>query len=131
MVHPRIEEQLGLSQPVYVFELDAAALQQRQLPKYQPVSKFPAIRRDLALLVNRDVLSIVLENAVKKAATPQLMSYHLFDVYVGKGIADDQKSVALSLIFQDLSRTLEDMEINRMVDAVVASLRDEAGAVLR
>jgi phenylalanyl-tRNA synthetase beta chain len=131
MVHPQIEEKLDLGQPVYVFELDMAALAQRALPKYQAVSKFPAIRRDLALLVERDVLAAALENAVKKAAIPQLVSYYLFDVYAGTGIPEDQKSIALSLIFQDFSRTLEDAEINRMVDAVVASLRDEVGAALR
>jgi phenylalanyl-tRNA synthetase beta chain len=131
MLHPEIEERLGFGQPVYVFELDAGLLLQRALPKYTPVSKFPAIRRDLALLVGQDVLAVALSHAIKKAAEPQLLSYYLFDVYSGKGIPDGQKSIALSLIFQDISRTLEDAEINRMVDAIVASLRDEAGAVLR
>jgi phenylalanyl-tRNA synthetase beta chain len=131
MLHPEIEERLGFGQPVYVFELDAGLLLQRALPKYTPVSKFPAIRRDLALLVGQDVLAVALSHAIKKAAEPQLLSYYLFDVYSGKGIPDGQKSIALSLIFQDFSRTLEDAEINRMVDAIVASLRDEAGAVLR
>ena len=59
------------------------------------------------------------------------MSYYLFDVYTGKGIPEGQKSVALSLILQDFSRTLEDAEINRIVDAVVASLKEDVGAVLR
>lgn len=131
MLHPRLEETLGLEQPVYLFELDMGVLAQRTLPKYQPVSRFPAIRRDLALLVRADVLAVALENAVKKAAVPQLVSYYLFDVYAGKGIPEGQKSVALSLILQDSSRTLEDAEINRIVDAVIASLQDEVGAVLR
>lgn len=131
MLHPVLEEKLGIAQPVYLFELDLSLLAQRVLPKYQAVSKFPAIRRDLALLVKKDVLAIALENAVKKAATPQLVSYYLFDVYTGKGIPEDQKSVALSLILQDATRTLEDAEINRMVDTIVASLQEEVGAVLR
>ncbi len=131
MLHPRIEEKLGLAQPVYLFELDMGLLAQRILPKYQAVSKFPAIRRDLALLVRDDVLAVALENAVKKAAIPQLVSYYLFDVYVGKGIPEGQKSVALSLILQDFSRTLEDAEINQIVDAVVTALQEEVGAVLR
>lgn len=131
MLHPKLEERLGLNQPVYLFELDMAALAQRELPKYQAVSRFPAIRRDLALLVREDVLSVGLENALKKAAIPQLVSYYLFDVYAGKGIPEGQKSVALSLILQDFSRTLEDAEINRIVDAIIASLQEEVGAVLR
>jgi phenylalanyl-tRNA synthetase beta chain len=131
MLHPRIEDKLGLAQPVYLFELDMVLLEQRSLPKYKAVSKFPAIRRDLALVVGKDVLAVALENAVKKAAAPQLVSYYLFDVYAGKGIPEGQKSVALSLILQDFSRTLEDAEINQVVDSIVASLQDEVGAVLR
>ncbi|MBU0656555.1 MAG: phenylalanine--tRNA ligase subunit beta [Gammaproteobacteria bacterium] len=130
-LHPRIEEKLGLEQPVYLFEVDLGLLTQRTLPKYQAISRFPAIRRDLALLVKQDVLAVALENAVKKTAIPQLVSYYLFDVYSGKGIPDGQKSVALSLILQDFSRTLEEAEINRIVDAVIASLQKEVGAVLR
>lgn len=131
MLHPKIEAQLGLEQPVYVFELNMQLLMQRALPKYQAVSKFPAIRRDLALLVRDDALAVALENAVEKTAIPQLVSYYLFDVYTGKGIPEGQKSVALSLILQDFSRTLEDTEINQIVDTIVTSLQDEVGAVLR
>ncbi|MEB4592256.1 phenylalanine--tRNA ligase subunit beta [Candidatus Thiothrix sp. Deng01] len=131
MLHPRIEEKLGLEQPVYLFELDMRLLAQRILPKYQAISRFPAIRRDLALLVREDVLAVALENAVRKAAVPQLVSYYLFDVYSGKGIPEGRKSVALSLILQDFSRTLEDAEINRIVEGVVASLQEEVGATLR
>lgn len=68
---------------------------------------------------------------MKKTAIPQLMSYYLFDVYTGKGIPEGQKSVALSLIIQDATRTLEDAEVNRIVDTVITSLQDEVGAVLR
>lgn len=131
MLHPQLEEKLGLEQPVYLFELDMTWLMQRVLPKYQAISRFPAIRRDLALLVNKDVLASALEQAVQKVAVPQLIGWNLFDVYTGKGIAEEQKSVALSLILQDFSRTLEDAEVNRIVETVIASLQDEVGAVLR
>ncbi|MFN3786341.1 MAG: phenylalanine--tRNA ligase subunit beta, partial [Thiothrix sp.] len=131
MLHPTLEERFALSQPVYVFELDLALLAKRALPRYQAVSKFPAIRRDLALLVRENVLAAALDNAVKKAAVPQLIAYYLFDVYTGKGIPEGQKSVALSLILQDASRTLEDAEINQIVAGVVTSLQQEVGAVLR
>ena len=93
--------------------------------------KFPAIRRDLALVVNKDVLAVALENAVQNAAAPQVIAWNIFDVYTGKGIADEQKSVALSLTLQDATRTLEDAEVNGMVDAIVASLQEAVGAVLR
>ncbi len=131
MLHPQIEEKLGLTQPVYLFELDMAYLSQRQLPTYKSISKFPAIRRDLALVVDKDVLATALDNAVRKVAAPQVIAWNIFDVYTGKGVAENQKSLALSLILQDFSRTLEDVEINRIVDTVIASLQEEVGAVLR
>lgn len=131
MLHPTLEGRLGLDQPVFLFELDWAALAKRAVPQYQAISKFPTIRRDLAFLVREDVLAAALENAVQKAAIPQLLSYSFFDVYIGKGVPQGQKSVALSLILQDNSRTLEDAEVNAMVSKVIASLEGEVGAVLR
>lgn len=130
-LHPRIEEKLGLEQPVYLFELEMAPLAKRELPKYAAVSRFPAIRRDLALLVDADVLSVALDNAVRKVATAQVVSWNVFDIYVGDGIPSGKKSVALSLLLQDSERTLEDAEVNQVVESVVASLQDEVGAVLR
>ena len=82
-------------------------------------------------MVIKDVLAVALENAVQNAAAPQVIAWNIFDVYTGKGIADEQKSVALSLTLQDATRTLEDAEVNGMVDAIVASLQEAVGAVLR
>ena len=131
VLHPRIEAKLGLEQSVYLFELNLDALLERKLPKYEAVTKFPSIRRDLALLVERSVLSSALDQAIAKVAPPQLVKWNVFDVYTGKGIEEHQKSVALSLILQDFSRTLEDNEVNRIVEAVIASLHSETGATLR
>lgn len=130
-LHPRIEMKLGLDQRVFLFEIDLDALLTRSLPTYQAVSKFPAIRRDLALVVDDSVLALALENAIKKVAPPSLIKWNIFDVYTGEGLESGKKSIALSLILQDYSRTLEDAEVNQIVDDVVASLQNETGAVLR
>lgn len=130
-LHPALEAKLGLGQDVFLFELDLKALQGRRLPVYQAVSKFPMIRRDLALVMDRSVLAIALDQAIAQVAPPSLIHWEIFDVYTGKGIAEQQKSVAISLILQEPSRTLEDTEITRIVGEVVASLQDKTGATLR
>lgn len=130
-LHPSLEAQLGLTQDVFLFELDMSALTGRRLPKYEAVTRFPTIRRDLALLVNKPVLAIALEQAIARVAPPQLVKWQVFDVYTGQGVAEHQKSVAVSLILQDSSRTLEDSEVNRIVGDVVASLHEQTGATLR
>lgn len=130
-LHPRIEAKLGLDQSVYLFELDMDALEDRKLPEYQAVAKFPGIRRDLALVVDKSVLASALDQAISKVAPEQLIRWTIFDVYTGAGVEEHQKSVALSLILQDFSRTLEDHEVNQIVENVVASLHENTGATLR
>lgn len=130
-VHPRLEKQLNLSQTVFVFELDLAYLQNKQLPKYETVSKFPAIRRDLALLADETVLASALSHAIAKVAPKQVINWNVFDVYAGEGLGEGKKSIALNLILQDASRTLEDAEVNEIVATVVDALEQETGATLR
>ncbi len=130
-LHPRIEAKLGLDQSVYLFELDMAALADRKLPEYQAVARFPGIRRDLALVVDKSVLASALDSAIQAVAPEQLIRWNIFDVYTGAGVEEHQKSVALSLILQDFSRTLEDQEVNQIVEKIVASLHENTGASLR
>lgn len=130
-LHPRLEDALGFGQDVLLFEIDWATLQQRALPNYQAVTKFPAIRRDLALVLDKTVLASAIDQAISKVAPSYLTRWNIFDVYTGAGVAENQKSVAVSLILQDSSRTLEDSEVNRTIDTIVASLREATGATLR
>ncbi|MGY1459202.1 MULTISPECIES: phenylalanine--tRNA ligase subunit beta [unclassified Luteimonas] len=124
-LHPRLQQALGLDHAVVAFELDLAALVMRDLPRAQPLSKFPSVRRDLAFIVADNVAWRALEATASAAAGPFLRSLRLFDVYAGKGVETGFKSVAMGLILQDDSRTLTD----RDVDAVVASVTDAvAGA---
>lgn len=134
-LHPRAQKQFGLSQPVYVFELDLSMMMDKKVPEYSQLSRYPSIRRDLALVVDDSITAAsierVIEKVVKKEAISQLIDYTLFDVYSGEGLEKGKKSIALGLILQDFSRTLEEAEINHSVDLIVASLSLELGAVLR
>ena len=134
-LHPKVQKQLGLSQSVFVFELDLGMMYDKKIPAYQAVSKYPSIRRDLALVVDEAIetnaLSDAIDNVVEQKSISQLLSHTVFDVYTGEGLEKGKKSIALGLILQDFSRTLEDAEINIYVDLIVKSLFNETGAILR
>ena len=99
--------------------------------QYKEVPKFPAVRRDLALLVNQDVKYNQIEAIVKKVEKKLLKAVNLFDVYEGKGVAEGKKSYAISMIFQDENRTLTDKIIDKSVKKMVYVLEKELGASLR
>lgn len=130
-MHPRLEKTLGINQTVFLFELDLTALQKKRLPAYQAVSRYPSIRRDLALVVDAPISALMIEKTVKQASIPQLIQYTVFDVYTGDGVEKGRKSVALSLILQDFSRTLEENKINGAIDQVVDLLKTTLNASLR
>lgn len=98
---------------------------------YTELAKFPAVRRDLALLVDKEVKYSSLETAVSKADKKLIKSINLFDVYEGKGIASDKKSYAISINFQDENRTLTDKIIDKVIKKVIWILENELGAKLR
>lgn len=130
-LHPQIQQELGINQSVYLFEIEQSALAEARLPAFDPLSKFPEVRRDLALLVARETTADALLGGVKAAAGEHLVDLKVFDVYTGKGIDAERKSIALGLTYQHPSRTLTEEEINSSVDAVVKRLEDELGASLR
>jgi len=130
-LHPRLEKEFGLSQSVFLFELDLGYVSKKSLAAYEKVSRFPSIRRDLALIVDQAVTASAIENCLDSAGIDILKSSRVFDVYEGVGVDDGQKSLALGLIFQDFSRTLEDGDINSSVDELVQLLEKQTGAVLR
>ncbi len=98
---------------------------------YKELAKFPAVRRDLALLVDKGITYAKIEAAVKKADKKLLKSVNLFDVYEGKGIPSDKKSYAISMSFQDENRTLTDKIIDKSVKKAIWILENEFGAKLR
>ena len=99
--------------------------------KLKEISKFPSVRRDLAIIVDEAVPLAVLQENVTVSASGLLSELRVFDVYRGPGIDLGRKSVALGLILQDSSRTLTDVEADAVVTAVVARLRDLLSAAIR
>jgi phenylalanyl-tRNA synthetase beta chain len=130
-VHPELQRRLDLRRPAFVFELDVEAVAPSVRRKAAPVSRYPSVRRDIAVVVTRDVSAARLEACVRQAAAETLVDFRLFDVYHGEGIDSNKKSVALGLTFQNPTRTLTEGEINALMDAVVGALEKDLGARLR
>lgn len=131
LLHPRVQEQLELHEPVYLFELALDLLITGSLPEFTALSKFPEVRRDIAIIVDRDVLSGHIRACILENAGNWLQDLKLFDVYQGKGIDPNRKSIALGLTFQHPSRTLTDDDVNNSVDRIVELLQDRYKASLR
>ncbi|PSJ47883.1 phenylalanine--tRNA ligase subunit beta [Zobellella endophytica] len=130
-VHPSLLRKLGLKSQAYVFEVELTALTERAVPDAGDISRFPANRRDLALVVELSVAAGDILDLVRKVGGDQLVGINLFDVYQGQGIADGKKSLALSLVLQDTQRTLEEKEIADTVARIVSALSVEFNASLR
>lgn len=130
-LHPAVARALGLEQAAYVFELNLDLLQQARLPAFHELSKFPAIRRDIAIVVD-EAVSAAQVQACAAGAAPELVRHvQLFDVYRGKGVDSGRKSLALGLTLQASSRTLTDEEVTAALDQVVGTLQQQLGATLR
>ena len=130
-LHPKIQAELGIPTAVYLFHVNVDKIVASKLPKFEEVSKFPEVRRDLAFFVDNSVQAGDLLNLAKAVAGDQLINLKLFDVYHSKDVENKGKSVALGLTFQHSSRTLTDEEINLAIDRVVSELGIKFKAELR
>lgn len=130
-LHPQLVSQLGLTSVPLLFEVEMEAISTARLPHYQPISRFPAVRRDLAVIVDQGLEAEALQKNIAISAGRLLNKVEIFDIYVGEGIESGKKSVALGLTFQDPSRTLIDEEINQVIERVVADLEHQFNAKLR
>ncbi len=135
-LHPRLQQQLDLPFAPVMFEVDAAALQQREVPAYREIAKFPAVMRDLALLVNQsESVQALLDTLYAEARGNPVCSFlqHivLFDEYRGKGLADGQKSLAFRVTMQDTQATLQDESVDAAIAALVEAVHTRHGATLR
>ena len=130
-LHPQVISALDLSATVYVFELDLEAVRASHLPSFRPLSKFPEVRRDLAILIDQNISALAIEDCIRRSSSKILQEVRLFDVYTGKGVDKGLKSVAFGLILQDFSRTLTDQDIDSEVESVVDALNQNFAATLR
>ncbi len=130
-IHPRLARAMDIDVDVYGLELDLALLAARELPRAAELSRFPAVRRDLAVLAPAAVSWADLSATVRLAAGPLLRELVLFDRYVGQGVDPGFKSLAMGLILQDKSRTLTDRDVDAVVTEVVAAIEREHHARIR
>jgi phenylalanyl-tRNA synthetase beta chain len=130
-VHPLLASEMDLSADTFVFELEFAAIQTGKLVEFRPISRFPSIRRDLAVVVDEALNVAELQAGIEAAAGELLQELLIFDVYRGKGIETGRKSIAFGLILQDYSRTLTDQDIEAVVTQVTDQLGEKFGATLR
>ena len=130
-IHPLIAQKLGLNGKAVVFEILWDAIANRRVVQAKEISKFPANRRDLALVVADNVPAGDIMEACKQAGGEKLTQVNLFDVYQGIGVASGYKSLAISLTIQDNEKTLEDDEINAVISAVLNEVKQRFNAELR
>ncbi|MBC2659541.1 phenylalanine--tRNA ligase subunit beta [Pseudomonas sp. MSSRFD41] len=130
-IHPELAKELGLDRAVFVFELVLSEVAHGRLPKFHELSRFPEVRRDLALLADRDVAASAVLEVIRENAGEWLTDLRLFDVYQGKGIDPHRKSLAVGLTWQHPSRTLNDDEVNSATQNILTSLEQRLNATLR
>lgn len=130
-LHPKWQQHYQLPKGAVLFEMDLAPLQQRSIAKYSEVAKFPPVRRDIAVVVDEAVNVDVLIKTMKKAKVQFVTDIALFDVYRGKGIAEDKKSLAFYVLMQDTQKSLTDAEVDSVMASLLELIKNQHGAELR
>ncbi len=126
-VHPQ-----KIKENIYVFEINLEKLLAKKVGKmkYKELSKYPSVKKDLAVIINKNVTAQEIATLIKKSAGSLLLNTEVFDVYTGKGIEENKKSIAYSLEFGTNDRTLTDEEINNILEKIIANL-EKNGAEIR
>lgn len=131
LLHPELLKKLDIDQEIWVFELQLNLISAKKVPEFKELSKFPEVRRDLAVIVDGSVSAAELMDCAKEAATEHLVSLIVFDQYSGAGIEEGKQSIGLALTWQHDKRTLNEDEVNTLTNDVVASLKQRLNASLR
>ena len=130
-IHPTVIRELGVTGPVFAFEIQLEALTQGSLPKSQAPSKFPEVNRDLAIVVDESVSAAQILGEIRAQGGEFLVDLRIFDVYQGDAVQVGKKSIALGLTWQHPSRNLTDDEINTIISNTVKALQEQFNANLR
>lgn len=130
-LHPNLMQTLEITAPVYLFELRVVPLCQTYPIKFKEISKYPSIRRDLAMVVDQAVSAVKIVATIRQTAGELLIDCQLFDLYQGKGIEAGKKSLAIGLIFQAVSRNLTESEVDTLIGQILSTLEQSLGAKLR
>lgn len=130
-IHPEFRKKFSLKQSVFVFQLSLDILKLGKVANFEPVSKFPSTRRDLAFIVDQSINAIQLQTLIREVSGDLLQSCFCFDVYQGTEMNQNEKSLAIALIFQHQDRSLEDQEIQHIVDTLIEQAKVRLGAIVR
>ncbi|KOR26084.1 phenylalanine--tRNA ligase subunit beta [Clostridium sp. FAM 1755] len=132
-IHPDVQDNYDIEERCYAAELNLDVLYKHANVKkeYRELPKFPAVTRDIAVIIDDTVLVQEIENIIKNGGGNILESIHLFDVYKGKQIPEGKKSIAYSIVYRNSQRTLKDSEVNKVHDKIVRTLEHKLGAQLR
>ncbi|WP_244835315.1 phenylalanine--tRNA ligase subunit beta [Clostridium sp. BJN0001] len=132
-VHPDVCENYGVDERCYVAEINLDVLYENSdfNKKYKPIPKFPAVTRDIALLVDDKILVSEIDETIKKSGGNLVEKVQLFDIYRGKQIPDGKKSIAYSVSYRDEKKTLTDKEVNKVHDKILRALEYKLGVQLR
>ncbi len=130
-LHPELERKLGLNGRTLIFELLLSEVLVQKIPKACDISRFPANRRDLAVVVKEEVDAKKVLQLIEKVGGNCLIDLNLFDVYQGQGIEEGFKSLAIALVLQDTNKTLEEKDITDVINRIVETLKTELNASLR
>ena len=132
-VHPLIAEKFDIKKRVYLFTMDFDVVSniRTKLKLFKPVPKFPAIKRDIALVVSEDLFVGDIEKIIKKEGKALIEKVELFDIYQGNQVPGGKKSVAYGITYRAIDKTLTDQEINTLQEQILKTLEAELGAYLR
>ncbi len=130
-LHPSAARQADVAGTALLFVLDHALFERGRLPRFEPLSRFPRVKRDLAVVVDEAVTAGQIRQVIEEAGGETLTQIDLFDLYRGEGIDPGRKSVALGLTFQNTSRTLTDQEIDALMSTILERLTKKLNATLR
>ncbi|MDX1573644.1 MAG: phenylalanine--tRNA ligase subunit beta, partial [Methylophaga sp.] len=130
-LHPKLNKPLDINGKVFVFEMQLSAVLSAQVPEFSGVSRYPAIRRDLALVVEQTITAGQIEHCLKSIDSDILKAFQLFDVYTGDGVEQGKKSLAIAFRIQHDERTLTDDEVDALMTQIRDNLQSSLGAVIR
>ena len=126
-LHPEVEKD------VYVLEINLDKLLEKKVGKmkYKEISKFPGVSKDLAVVVDKKVISKDIEAVINKSSSNLLSEIKIFDVYEGANLGENKKSIAFNLYFEAQNRTLTDEEINKEMENIIKAVENKLGAEIR
>jgi len=130
-LHPAWQQKYELTGKTYLFELSMESLINSKDAKIKLPSKFPPLRRDISVLVDKNINVVEMVNEVSAQAIDGVIDFYPFDIYEGKGIEKDKKSIAFLILMQDNYKTLEDEEVNKIVNRVLVILQNKFKVSLR